>query len=319
MKPGRFFSGLLLGIFLGGTAVLLVARFPKGAVQPSSGPAETSQSFQQGKVFKKAGGSRKSLPTVDTGPDKSPKRRDNEPGQAPYGLGKAETREVRVTQVIDGDTIIIRNGESVRIVGIDTPEREEPFYSEARDLQQEKVLGKIIRLHACEKEPRDRYGRLLAFVEVGGEDVGIELLLDGLARTLFVGSCGLARAKDYRAHEREAFRAGRGIWSLQNPRRVDHAEAARYVGWLMTVTGKVKKVYAGPRAIHLNFGKNHRKDFTAVIFRKDLSRLSEQGLKLPVTGYEGKRVEITGTLKEYNGPEVIIQSADQIALSSSLK
>ena len=78
----------------------------------------------------------------------------------------------------------------------------------------------------------------------------------------------------------------------------------------------MRNVHVGPRAVHLNFGGDYRTDFTAVIFRKDLARLSREGLLLPVTGYRDRRVVVTGNVKEYNGPEVIIESADQIALSS---
>ena len=114
--------------------------------------------------------------------------------------------------------------------------------------------------------------------------------------------------------ERRAFHAGLGIWSLQDPRRVGHLDAGRYIGLLMSVTGKVVNVHAGPKAFHLNFGKDFRTDFTAVIFRKDLSRLLQEGIQ-PVTEYDGRFVEVTGVLKAYKGPEIIVESADQLVLS----
>ncbi len=76
-----------------------------------------------------------------------------------------------------------------------------------------------------------------------------------------------------------------------------------YIGCLMSVTGKVVNVHAGPKAYHLNFGKDYRTDFTAVLFRKDLSRLVEEGMH-PVTGYEG-------TVREgHRHPEGIRRPAD---------
>ena len=125
--------------------------------------------------------------------------------------------------------------------------------------------------------------------------------------------CGTV-AREYRTTEREAFRAGLGIWSLQEPRRVDHKEAARYIGCLMSVAGEVRDVHAGPKAFHLNFGRDFRSDFTAVVFRKDLSRLVMEGMQ-PVTGYKGRHVEVTGMLKDYQGPEILVESADQLVLS----
>ncbi len=218
-----------------------------------------------------------------------------------------------VERVIDGDTIVIDGDEHVRYIGVDSPEAGEPLYEEAREFQKKIVRGGHVRIEVCREEPRDRYGRTLAFVYKGNVDVGEQLLRYGYARTLFIGPCGRKAAREYRKVEREAFAAERGIWSLQNPRRIAHGDAGRYIGCLMSVTGRVVNVHRGPKAFHLNFGKDHRKDFTAVVFRKDIARLVGEGLE-PVTEYEGRRVEVTGILKEYKGPEIIIESADQLVL-----
>lgn len=233
-------------------------------------------------------------------------------------IHKEDAIEIRdgvlVSKVIDGDTIIVEGDEAVRLRGVDTPEKNEPYYAQAKSFLRKAVHGKRVRLLVCKEEPRDRYGRLLASVETPDMDMAVELLRGGLARTLIINPCVLPRVRDYQRTERAAFRAGQGIWSLQEPRRVPHDQARPYVGWLMTVTGKVGNVHQGPKAIHLNFGPDFRTDFTVVIFLKDLPRLSEQGLLLPVTDYRGQQVEVTGTIKEYNGPEIIIHSADQLVL-----
>jgi len=224
---------------------------------------------------------------------------------------RAEERTRAVSKVIDGDTIAVGGDERVRYLGVDAPEIGEPFYEQAKGFQERVVLGSRVRIVPCKEEAQDSYGRTLAFVHKGNVDVGEQLLRQGLARTLFVGPCGRAVAKAYQKVEREAFREARGIWSVQDPRRIRHDEAARYIGLLMSVTGRVAQVHEGPRAFHLNFGQDYRTDFTAVIFRKELSRLIKEGL-YPVTEYEGKSVEVTGILKEYNGPEIIVESADQL-------
>ncbi len=226
----------------------------------------------------------------------------------------AEEEARSVKKVIDGDTIEIDGGERVRYIGVDSPELGEPLYEEARDFQKKVVLGSYVRIEACKEEPRDGYGRTLAFVHKGNVDVGEQLLRYGYARTLFIGRCGRAVARRYRKIEVGAFLVGLGVWSLQDTRQVDHSDAGRYIGCLMSVTGEVVNVHAGPKAFHLNFGKDHRTDFTAVIFRKDLARLVEEGLHA-VTGYEGRLVKVTGILKEYDGPEIIVESGDQLVLT----
>ncbi len=88
-----------------------------------------------------------------------------------------------VTQVIDGDTIIIEGGYHVRYIGIDTPEihpKTEAFGIEAREANRRLVEGKQVRLERDFSE-RDRYGRLLRYVYVGDIFVNAELVRQGLA------------------------------------------------------------------------------------------------------------------------------------------
>jgi endonuclease YncB( thermonuclease family) len=81
-------------------------------------------------------------------------------------------RTYLVTQVIDGDTIELGNGQSVRVVGIDTPERGECGFDTATANMQRLVLGKQVRLRTSD-EDTDRYGRLLRYVDVGKRDAGL--------------------------------------------------------------------------------------------------------------------------------------------------
>ncbi len=223
-----------------------------------------------------------------------------------------------VERVIDGDTIEIDGGERVRYIGVDAPELDEPLYEEARSFQEKILHRSRVRIRVCKEEPKDGYGRTLAFVYKGNVDMGGQLLRYGYARTLFLGHCGDEVAKEYRRLERGAFRVGLGIWSLKEEREIDQSDAGRYVGRLMSVTGRVLNVHAGPKAFHLNFGENYRDDFTVVIFRENLPGLQEEGLH-PVSGYEGRLVKATGIIREYNGPQIVVESADQLVLASQTR
>jgi len=96
-----------------------------------------------------------------------------------------------VMKVIDGDTIVLDNGEVVRYIGIDTPEISVPvtalecYGPEATDKNKELVEGKQVRL-ARDIKNRDRYGRLLRYVYVDNSDifVNLDLVKEGYARTL---------------------------------------------------------------------------------------------------------------------------------------
>jgi endonuclease YncB( thermonuclease family) len=85
-----------------------------------------------------------------------------------------------VIDVVDGDTVRLANGEKVRVVGIDTPEQGECNYETATRKMEALVLGKTVTL-AESDEDRDRYGRLLRYLDVGNRDAGLEMLKAGLA------------------------------------------------------------------------------------------------------------------------------------------
>lgn len=62
-----------------------------------------------------------------------------------------------------GDTIEIENGQSVRMVGIDTPNRGEKGYEEAAEYLRDLVEGEKVRLE-YDIYQEDKFGRLLAYV-----------------------------------------------------------------------------------------------------------------------------------------------------------
>ena len=119
--------------------------------------------------------------------------------------------QFRVIAVIDGDTVdAIPVGEKrairLRIEGIDTPERGEPFSQQARSFTRVLLSGQTVR---AEGRDVDRYGRLVARIRVAGKDASVELLRAGMAchYTAFSSDAVLARA------EADARIGGRGFWA----------------------------------------------------------------------------------------------------------
>ena len=103
---------------------------------------------------------------------------------------------VRVQRVVDGDTIKVMTAQgldTVRYIGMDTPETKKPgtpiqCYGKRASHENERlVAGQRVRL-VVGAEPRDRYGRLLAYVyrERDGTFVNERLLAGGFARTLTI-------------------------------------------------------------------------------------------------------------------------------------
>ncbi|MCA9998255.1 MAG: thermonuclease family protein, partial [Anaerolineales bacterium] len=89
--------------------------------------------------------------------------------------------------VIDGDTVdVLLGGESyrVRYIGVDTPERDEPFYAEATAANAALVDGAEVILVRDVSET-DQYGRLLRYVYLpNGTFVNAELVAQGYARVV---------------------------------------------------------------------------------------------------------------------------------------
>ena len=133
----------------------------------------------------------------------------------------------RVVRVIDGDTVRVRlddpaESRTVRYIGVDTPETVAPgepiecFGKAASEFNRRLVAGKRVRL-VLGRERRDRYGRVLAYVQVeGGPLVEDALLRRGYARTLTIAPND-DRAPHYRALERRARDEGRGLWGTCPP------------------------------------------------------------------------------------------------------
>lgn len=121
-----------------------------------------------------------------------------------------------VTQVIDGDTIIIDTGHRVRYIGIDTPEvypEEEVYGQEAWQANRKLVEGKRVRLEQDISET-DKYGRLLRYVYVDDILVNAELVKLGLARAIAYPP-DIKHQDLLEQLESEARQAKRGMWAKQ--------------------------------------------------------------------------------------------------------
>lgn len=91
-------------------------------------------------------------------------------------------------------------------------------------------------------------------------------------------------------------------------------EAHKHYGQYVTVEGTIVNTYNSGKACFLNFHKDHKKHFTAVIFMSDYSKFPAS----PEDYYYGKKVQVTGTIKEYKGkPEIILEKPSQIKIIES--
>ncbi|UVO18547.1 thermonuclease family protein [Stutzerimonas stutzeri] len=153
--------------------------------------------------------------------------------------------QVAVAQVIDGDTLRLTDGRSVRLIGLNTPELgrkgrvAEPLADAARNHLQQLVKASDGRLGLrMGREARDRYGRVLAHAyDVQGNNLEAALLAQGLG--FFVAVAPNTELVDcHRAAEAQARQQHRGLWK-RPPLR--HAREIRAGGFAL-VEGRVERV-----------------------------------------------------------------------------
>jgi len=136
-------------------------------------------------------------------------------------LSVSHAETFKVKRVIDGDTLLLTNGERVRLIGVDTPETKHPqkpvqyFGKEAYLFTKRMVEGKEVRLE-YDWQRKDRYGRLLAYVYLmDGTFLNAEIIKQGygFAYTKYP----FKYLEEFRKYEREARESKRGLWKPTGP------------------------------------------------------------------------------------------------------
>ncbi|MGE5147053.1 MAG: thermonuclease family protein [Candidatus Eiseniibacteriota bacterium] len=237
-------------------------------------------------------------------------------------LGHAETPAPSggtVTEVIDGDTLGLDDGTTVRLVGIEAPKpppgrhagRAWPLADAARAALRELALGKTVSL-AYGGTRQDRYGRHLAQVTLGdGRWLEGELLRRGLARVHTLED-NRARTAEMLALERDARAARRGLWAERAYRVRRPEEAAADADSFQLVEGTVVKAATARGQTYLDFGPDYRTDFTVVIPGKARRLFAAAGIDLAKLG--GRRVLVRGWIMLRNGPMIELTHPEALEL-----
>jgi micrococcal nuclease len=128
--------------------------------------------------------------------------------------------EAVVSRVIDGDTIELASGERIRYLLVNTPEitngHNDCYGQNAAQFNRDLVEGKTVTL-TYDVQCTDLYGRLLAYVSVGGQEVNSLLIERGYACMLHIPPDGDDRAAEFKALQAAAKTARRGLWGACDP------------------------------------------------------------------------------------------------------
>jgi endonuclease YncB( thermonuclease family) len=217
-------------------------------------------------------------------------------------------------RVTDGRTLVLDDGRTVRLAGIESPAIEGAAGAAAAFLQ-ELLAGKTIVLKGTSE--RDRHGRLTAHAFLGGTAperwIQGELVAAGHARV--TANSGDDCAAELMRREREARKAGLGLWS--DPYYAvrladDPAALAGERGRFAIVEGKVLSVRESGGTIYVNFGRRWSEDFTVTIAKRNEKSFTAAGMEPKMLA--NRRVRVRGWIEERGGPWVEAIRPEQIEL-----
>ena len=226
--------------------------------------------------------------------------------------------EAHVVEVIDGSTVILDDGETVRLAGIETPSvprggtdsSAAQLAMNARQALAALVQDRRVDL-ALGDTRRDRHGRLRAHLVRTDDGAWVQgaLLAVGLARVHSLVDDRVAVA-DMLAIERQARASRLGIWSQPDYRVWAAREAEGGLRSFQLVEGRVRAAAVVRGRGYLNFGEDWREDFTVSIAPRDRRRFEAAGIA--VEDYEGRLVRVRGWIESFNGPMIEATHPEQI-------
>lgn len=214
--------------------------------------------------------------------------------------------------VIDGGTLALADGRTLRLVGIAAPDparrAERGLAARATAALQKLVAQQPLELRFA-GNGTDRNGRVLAELFAGGRWVQRELVRRGLARVRGAADnrAGLAALL---AVEDQARAAGRGMWQLPEFAVRDAADAARDAGTWQIVEGKVEDVALVEGGAYVNFGPDWRTAFSLHIGRDALKLARDGGLD--PQSLKGARLRVRGFIDGTRRPTIEVSFPEQI-------
>lgn len=211
-----------------------------------------------------------------------------------------------VHRVIDGDTLVLADGRHLRFIGINATELghgtgpDQPYAEAARARLQALIAAHRGKLKLEQgPETYDQHGRTLAYVFADGEDLGLELVKEGLAVVIVVPP-DIGRLGCYADAEAQARAAGLNIWSKDSPLVTDAAHADMSAGAFLIVHGTVTGVVHNSAGVRLSVDGR----LPLWISDPDLARFPANPADL-----KGRQVLVRGWLREYRGrPELDVHA-----------
>ncbi len=227
-----------------------------------------------------------------------------------------QNKVVQVTSVNDHRTLVLSDGRTVALAGIDSfsvvavdaARFDRSLVARLRSI----VESKFVRLRPASAKP-DRYGRQAAFVFSGDQLVQGTVAAEGLAllipRPGETGPClAIIGTRELDARLRHI-----GFWGDKSVAILPSNPAilSPHIGRYAIIEGEVLTVGTRKNRTYLNFGERWSEDFTVEIDKKDRKRF---GGSAALEAYAGRTVQIRGILRLKRGPMIQAVMAEQVKI-----
>jgi endonuclease YncB( thermonuclease family) len=232
----------------------------------------------------------------------------------------------KVASILDGRSFALHDGREVRLAGIEVPSglgsgdtgAQAEAVTAAKAALQALLAGQTVELRR-HGPALDRYGRILAYVDVVGDGpalaVAHAMLAGGHARVgAQVGN--RACAAELLARERAARTAKLGLWGdpyyvVMGADSYEQLLAER--GRFTVVEGKVLSVRESGGTIYVNFGRRWSQALTVTISKRHERIFTDAGL--PPKRLTNRLVRVRGWIDERNGPRIDATRPEQIEIA----
>jgi len=208
-------------------------------------------------------------------------------GQSATCFNSQQRQSATLDYIIDGDTLVLNDKRTVRVIGINTPELRpaaQPKAKAARDAA-ESLLSSNTKIWLYPgDEPSDRHGRTLAHVITqNGANLAEHLLTKGLAASSAVYP-NTRCAEHYQQLEQQARSNKSGLWRDTHPWQLFDKRINRNRTGFRLVTSNVKSIKANNRYHHLQLENGLRVSMTNKV-ATEVNAHKLQGERLTVRGW----------------------------------
>lgn len=230
------------------------------------------------------------------------------------------TKSGRIDKVIDSLTLLLQDGDIVRLSSISIPDfnsTQHTQFSEAaleylKSALPENTEIMMYQTRMAKKGRKNRMSHELAQIVIKKDKQWIqgEMLAKGFVYADF-SLLSEELANELQTIESTVIKGKTGIWSEDSAYKLQNTENVK-IGQFGIIEGQIKKVATVRNNVYLNFGDNWKTDFTVMItpaLRKKLARDGISTLELA-----GQTIRVRGWVREYNGPLIELDTPAHLQL-----